>query len=56
MSQYVYVVTNSELGWDNVVGVFDPDTVDSDELHARFSGRYYHIDQQRVETNLDAYD
>lgn len=34
----VIVVTNAELGWDNVVGVFNPEKVTKEQLTERFSG------------------
>ena len=36
MSGGVYVVTSTELGWDCVVGVFDEDSVDLEELEETF--------------------
>lgn len=52
----VYVVTNTELGWDCVVGVFDVNTVSEEEILDRFpenpNGTYV-INQYKVETNLD---
>lgn len=53
----VYVVVNFDLGWDNIVGVFDSTEVDYDELSERFpEKRNYYIHHVTVETNLDAYD
>lgn len=52
----VYVVTSTELGWDCVVGVFDEDSVDLEELENTFpeSGEYV-ITFRMVEKSLGAY-
>lgn len=47
----VYVVTGTDLGWDNVCGVFDPDNVSLKELEKVFQGNYY-IQLVEVSTNL----
>lgn len=56
MSGGVYVVTSTELGWDCVVGVFDEDSVDLEELEETFpeSGEYV-ITFRVVEKSLGAY-
>ena len=56
MSNGVYVVTSTELGWDCVVGVFDEDAVDLEELEETFpgSGRYV-ITFRMVEKDLEDY-
>lgn len=56
MSNGVYVVTSTELGWDCVVGVFDEDSVDLEELEDTFpeSGKYV-ITFSMVEKTLEAY-
>jgi hypothetical protein len=56
MSGGVYVVTSTELGWDCVVGVFDEDAVDLEELEETFSesGEYV-ITFRTVEKSLGAY-
>ncbi len=56
MSCGVYVVTSTELGWDCVVGVFDENSVDLEELEETFpeSGKYV-ITFSMVEKNLGAY-
>lgn len=56
MSGGVYVVTSTELGWDCVVGVFDEDSVDLEELENTFpeSGEYV-ITFRMVEKTLEAY-
>ncbi len=37
MNKRVFVVTNAELGWDCIVGVFDPDCVTREQLEKRFN-------------------
>ena len=56
MSGGVYVVTSTELGWGCVVGVFDEDSVDLEELEETFpeSGKYV-ITFSMVEKTLEAY-
>lgn len=56
MSGGVYVVTSTQLGWDCVVGVFDEDSVDREELEETFpeSGKYV-ITFSIVEKSLGAY-
>ena len=56
MSGGVYVVTSTELGWDCVVGVFDEDAVDLEELEEIVpeSGEYV-ITFRMVEKSLGAY-
>ena len=56
MSGGVYVVTSTELGWDCVIGVFDEDSVDWEELENTFpeSGEYV-ITFSMVEKNLEAH-
>lgn len=50
----VYVVTNSELGWDCVVGVFDAEVITEEQLEERFQGCY--IDERNIEINLENWD
>lgn len=50
----VIVVTNSELGWDNVVGVFAAELLE--QVEKLFTGRYYNIRVDTVETNLDNWE
>lgn len=45
----VYVVTNPELGWDCVVGVFEEEEVSKEELEEVFSAEQYVIHQRSVE-------
>jgi hypothetical protein len=53
----VYVVTCSQLGWDNIVGVFDEDAVPYEVLQKHFpEDQYYYIDHRTVNTNLDDYE
>lgn len=41
MSESVFIVICPELGWDNVVGVYDPDYVTFEELRDAFPEEYY---------------
>lgn len=53
----VCVVVNLELGWDNIVGVFDPYEVSRTELEERFPKKnQYYVFHKVVETNLDDYE
>ena len=56
MSDGVYVVTSTERGWDCVVGVFDENSVDLEELENTFpESCEYVITFKKVEKNLGAY-
>uniref|UniRef100_A0AAU6VZL8 Uncharacterized protein n=2 Tax=unclassified bacterial viruses TaxID=12333 RepID=A0AAU6VZL8_9VIRU len=37
MANQVYVVTNVELGWDCIVGIFDADEFSREDLEKRFT-------------------
>jgi hypothetical protein len=54
--KYVYVVTSRDLGWDNVVGVFDASTITLEELQAVFREPPYYIDHRRVEVDFENYE
>lgn len=57
MSKKVYVVTSVELGWDCIVGVFDPEFVSEEKLHERFSrDDGYVVFENTVESNLDEWE
>ena len=47
MGQRVYVVTDSELGWDCVVGVYDNE--EAAEACKKARGDYAHVDSHGVE-------
>ena len=52
----VYVVTSTELGWDCVIGVFDENVVDLEELEEVFpEGGKYVITFSMVEKSLEGY-
>ena len=52
-NQTVYVVTDAELGWDCVIGVFsDPD--DADRVAATRS--LGNVDAQEIDYNIDILD
>lgn len=55
MSGGVYVVTSTQLGWDCVVGVFDEDSVDREELEETFRSGKYVITYRMVEEDLEDY-
>ena len=44
----VYVVTGFDLGWDNVVGVYDADKVSLEQLQELFPNNEYYIDDKQV--------
>lgn len=50
----LYVVTNTELGWDCVVGVFSGLT--REQLDEKFDKYPYVISEMAVETNLESWD
>jgi len=50
----VVVVTNSELGWDCIVGVFGIDMLA--EVEARFPKKPYHVDVHTVNSDLDDWE
>lgn len=53
----VYVVVNLELGWDNVVGVFDWDKFTEDEILERFPReQMYMFFEKDVEISLEMYE
>jgi len=56
MSKKVYVVTNGELGWDNVVGVFDADKITKEELSKHFNEKYDYIKAHTVDKDLRDYE
>ena len=54
MEKTVYVVQYLELGWDNVIGVFDADKVDISELRKMYSeDDDYVIDEHKVKIDLN---
>jgi hypothetical protein len=53
MSKYVYVVTNPELGWDCVVGVYDCDAITLSKLQRCFPEDQYVIHEQLIMENFD---
>lgn len=53
----VYVVINTDHGWDNITGIFDPDEISFDQLKARFnSSSEIVMDWHYLQCNLDEYD
>lgn len=53
MKQSVHVVTNPELGWDCVVGVYDADIVKMEDLLEEFPEGDYVITTEIVEVCVD---
>lgn len=50
----VYVVTNAELGWDCVVGVFNLNSVSEEQLEEVFPAeQYYIVNIQTVHKDLE---
>lgn len=56
MSNKVYVVTGTDLGWDCVVGVFSAVEVNYAGLRHRFPERQYVITKREVESSLADYE
>lgn len=53
----VYIVTNVELGWDCIVGVFGSNTITLQELKNRFSSNAgYVIFKNTVLNDLEDYE
>lgn len=48
----VYIVTMPMLGWDCVVGVFDPEHVTKEQLEDEYPGDDYVIVDHTVETSI----
>lgn len=53
MEKTVYVVQYLELGWDNVIGVFDANEVSIEELQEVYSGKYYVITDRTLATSIE---
>lgn len=51
----VYVITNSQLGWDNVVAVFDANLFTKAEIEATFNGTYDYVAEHTVQTDLEGW-
>lgn len=49
----IYVVTCPELGWDCVVGIYDEENVDLDDLKAEFPEGQYVIEDRTVQYSLN---
>ena len=53
----VYVVTSTDLGWDCIVGVFDPEKVTKEQLEEQFTSEGgYVVFDKIVESNLDGWE
>lgn len=50
----VVIVTNTELGWDNIVGVFDLSMLN--EVEKAFPRKPYFIHVKSVDTDLDDWE
>jgi hypothetical protein len=55
VKKYVYVVCGRDLGWDNVVGVFDMGTFSWDEIQKQFPEKDYWIFDHVIEQNFDSW-
>lgn len=52
-AESVYIVIGLNLGWDNIIGVFNSELVSKEELDKIFGDRdEYYIAHYSVETNL----
>lgn len=51
----VYVVINPELGWDNVVGIFDENLISEEELLEEYPYPDYVIKVQDVQVTVEDY-
>ena len=51
----VYVVTNGQLGWDNVVAVFDATLFTKEDIEAAFNGYYEYVAEHMVQTDLESW-
>lgn len=50
MTNRVWVVTRSDLGWDCVIAIYDYNKVSEDTLHRRYpSSEYHYIDDRHIE-------
>lgn len=56
MNKTVYVVTNPELGWDCVVGVFSGENLTKKEIKQRFPDQEYCIFEQNLEEDLSNHE
>lgn len=56
MSKKVFVVTDSDLGWDNVVGVFDASLFTREQLEKVFNSPRAYIDERTVKTNPEDWE
>ncbi len=51
----VYVVTNAQLGWDNVVAVFDATLFTKEDIEATFNGSYEYVAEHTVQSDLESW-
>jgi hypothetical protein len=56
MMSEVYVVTNTELGWDCVVAVFNADSVSASSLEDVFKGDGGYVVHSVKEVEKDCFD
>lgn len=58
MTKKVYVVTDAELGWDCLIGVFDADKFSLEELEEYFKDKYTypHVFEKTIEAHLTKWD
>jgi hypothetical protein len=48
----VYIVIDPELGWDNVVGIFDTEVFSPEEMREVFPSDQYLLKEVEVEVSL----
>jgi len=55
----VWIVTNTDLGWDCIIGVFSADDFSREELEERFPRRgsyVVHYGPHRIHNDLEEFD
>lgn len=59
MTNTAWVVTNTDLGWDCIVGLFDPKVFTREDLEERFPRRLsyvVHYSKHTIHTDLEDFD
>ena len=51
----VFVVQMYELGWDNVIGVFDSFNLSLEDLRELFPEDEYYIEERTLQSDLEYY-
>lgn len=55
MKKEVIIVRDLELGWDNIVGVFDPEVLSMESFKLEFPEEDYSIQKYEIQVGLDKY-